>query len=296
MIDRLRKIYPSLLVYTEGYDDLDSKHKWFMTDKNEIIGIHQEELTSKDLLLLTTFLSPYNIKLQIATEEEKKWREIIYPTESSANVELQLNNPFRFVYFSIKKNQIDPILFKEVIHELFAKQVSILWDNEHEGVIIEEQTLYEDSISFEQIIDILMNDLYVKINFFVGPYTKGLKDIAQYHQSLKNIAKRVFTYSNKTVVTYIDAVPYLLVNQTDPDLRFDFCKTILQEYINDEETLKMIETYVQCNLNISETSKVLHMHRNSLQYRLDRFFEKTKLDVRQFPQAMTVYLTILAKK
>ena len=175
-------------------------------------------------------------------------------------------------------------------------QVPILWENGHEGIIIEEQTIYEDSISFEEIKDILMSDLYVKINFFIGSYKEGLEDIAQYYHSLTNAAKKVFIYTNKTVVTYIDAVPYLLINQTEPDLRSDIGKTVLQEYINDEETLKMIETFLQCNLNISETAKVLHMHRNSLQYRLDRFFEKTGIDVRQFHHAMTVYLALLARK
>ena len=43
----------------------------------------------------------------------------------------------------------------------------------HEGFIIEQQIIEEESISFEQIIDILMSDLYVKINFFVGTIHKG---------------------------------------------------------------------------------------------------------------------------
>ncbi|WP_391209656.1 PucR family transcriptional regulator [Psychrobacillus sp. L4] len=296
MINQLRKIYPSLCIYTAGFDDLDSNYKWFTTDKNEIIGFYEEELTAKDISLLTTFLLPYHIQFPIPTLEEKKWREVIYSTESSADAEFKSSNSYRFVYFSIQKNQIDPILFKEVIQELFAKQVSILWENGHEGVIIEEQTIYEDSISFEQIIDILMSDLYVKINFFVGPFKKNLKDVAQHYQSLTNVAKKVFIYSNKTVVTYIDALPFLLINQTEPDLRSDISQTILQETLTDEETLKMIEVFFQCNLNISETSKVLHMHRNSLQYRLDRFFEKTGIDVRQFHHAMAVYLAFLARK
>ncbi len=265
-----------------------------MTDENEIIGINEEELTSKDVSLLATFLLPYNINLPVPTDEEQKWRNAIHSTESNANFEIK--NPYRFIYFSIKKNQIDPIVFKDAIHELFANPVPILWENGHEGIIIEEQTIYEDSISFEEIKDILMSDLYVKINFFIGSYKEDLEDIAQYYHSLTNAAKKVFIYSNKTVVTYIDAVPYLLINQTEPDLRSDIGKTVLQEYINDEETLKMIETFLQCNLNISETAKVLHMHRNSLQYRLDRFFEKTGIDVRQFHHAMTVYLALLARK
>jgi sugar diacid utilization regulator len=296
MINQLRKIYSSLLVYSEGHDNLDHTYKWFMTVENEIIGIKEEELTTKDVSLLSTFLVPYNIKFPIPTDEEQKWRKVIHSTESSADFEFKLNNPYRFIYFSIKKNQIDPILFKDAIHELFVNRVPILWENGHEGIIIEERTIYEDSIPFEEIKDILMSDLYVKINFFIGSYREGLADIAQYYQSLINAAKRVFVYTNKTVLTYIDAVPYLLISQTEPDLRSDIGKTVLQEYINDEETLKMIETFLQCNLNISETAKVLHMHRNSLQYRLDRFFEKTGIDVRQFHHAMTVYLALLAKK
>jgi len=294
MINQLSKIYSSLLVYSEGHDNLDRTYKWFVTDENEIIGINEEELTSKDVSLLATFLLPYNINLPVPTDEEQKWRNAIHSTELSANFEIK--NPYRFIYFSIKKNQIEPIVFKDAIHELFANQVPIVWVNGHEGIIIEEQTVYEESISFEEIKDILMSDLSVKINFFIGSYKEGLEDIAQYYHSLTNAAKKVFIYTNKTVVTYIDAVPYLLINQTESDLRSDIGKTILQEYINDEETLKMIETFLQCNLNISETAKVLHMHRNSLQYRLDRFFEKTGIDVRQFHHAMTVYLALLTRK
>lgn len=294
MINQLRKIYSSLLVYSGGHDNLDRTYKWFLTGENEIIGIKEDELTTKDVSLLATFLLPYNINLPVPTDEERKWRNAIHSTESCANFEMK--NPYRFIYFSIKKNQIDPIVFKDAIHELFANPVPILWGNGHEGIIIEEQTVFEDSISFEEIKDILMSDLYVKINFFIGAYKEGLEDIAQYYHSLTNAAKKVFIYTNKTVVTYIDAVPYLLINQTEPDLRSDIGKTVLQEYINDEETLKMIETFLQCNLNISETAKVLHMHRNSLQYRLDRFFEKTGIDVRQFHHAMTVYLALLARK
>lgn len=294
MINQLRKIYSSLLVYSEGHDNLDSTYKWFVTGENEIIGINEEELTSKDVSLLATFLLPYNINLPIPTDEEQKWRNAIHSTESSANFEIK--NPYRFIYFSIKKNQIDPIIFKDAIHELFANPVPILWGNGHEGIIIEVQKVYEDSISFEEIKDILMSDLSVKINFYIGSYKEGLEGISQYYHSLLNAAKKVFIYTNNTVVTYIDAVPYLLINQTELDLRSDIGKTVLQEYINDEETLKMIDTFLQCNLNISETAKVLHMHRNSLQYRLDRFFEKTGIDVRQFHHAMTVYLALLARK
>lgn len=296
MINHLRKIYPSLVVYSEGQENLNRTFNWFVTGANEIIGIHKDELTAKDVSLLSAFLAPYNINLPIPTEEEQKWRNVIHSKESNTSNEIKLTNPYRFVYFSIKKNEIDPLEFKSAIHELFAKQVPILWENGYEGILIEEQSKSEESTSYEQIIDVLMSDLYVKINFFVGPYREGFEGINKHYHSLLNAAKRVFANSNKTVLTYIDAVPYLLIHQTEQDFRSEMSTTVLQVYKDDEETLKMIETFVQCNLNLSETSKALHMHRNSLQYRLDRFFEKTGIDIRQFHQAMTVYLALLARK
>lgn len=296
MINQLRKVFKSLLIYNEGMSNLDPKYKWFLADNHEIIGIHKEELTDKDASLLAAFLSPYNIKFPVLTEEEQKWNQLIHSTDADLKADFILDAPYRFVYFSIKKNQTNPTLFKDAIHDLFAKKVPILWENGHEGIIIEEKTQEEDSISFEQIIDILMSDLYVKINFFVGPFKEDLEGVSTYYQSIIDAAKIAVDYSNKAVMTYIEAVPYLFIDQTKEELRIEIGKTILQEYINDEETLKMIEAFVQCNLNVSETSKELHMHRNSLQYRLDRFQEKTGIDIRQFHQAMTVYLALLSRK
>lgn len=293
MIDQLKKIYTTLIVHKDGADQLASDYKWFSTDKEEIIGIRNDELSSKDISLLTAFLSPFQVKFPTPTIDERNWRNLIF---SADDKDWKPTNPFRFVYFSFNKNQIEPILFKDAIEALFDKQVPVLWENEHEGFIIEQEMMEEESISYEQIIDILMSDLYVKITFFVGPYKKDIENLTLHYESLTNIANRVFLYATKSVVTYIEAIPFLLTKQTDENLRLDISKTILQEYRQDEESIHMMETFFQCNLNLSETAKVLHLHRNSLQYRLDRFFEKTGIDIRQFNHAMTVQLALIARK
>ncbi|TWT27309.1 CdaR family transcriptional regulator [Planomicrobium sp. CPCC 101110] len=296
MIEQLRKIYPSLLVHTNENGNLDTSYKWYKTAANAIIGIQKAELADKDQALLAAFLVPYDIKFPPMTEDEQRWKKAIDQAEGPADSAFPVLTPYRFIYFSMNKNQITPVFFHEALQELFEKPVPILWENESEGIIIEEGSLSEDYPSYEQMIDILMSDLYVKITFFVGPYQKGFDSIRAYYHSVIRDAKKVFAYSDKTVITYIDAVPYLLIDQADPALRQALGKNVLQEFIDDEDTLKMLETFVQSNLNISETAKELHLHRNSLQYRLDRFFEKTGIDVRQFHQAMPVYLAMLAKK
>lgn len=294
MIQKLRKIYPSLIVYEEKHVNFKQNYKWFITNQNEVIGIDKKELVQKDASLLAVFLTPYDIQFPILTIEEQKWYDMIHSTDTPIDDELKQS--YRFVYFSMQENQIESSTFKDAIQELFSQQVPILWINGHEGIIIEEKTMLEERMNYDQIIDILMSDLYVKISFFVGPFLENVKNINHHYHSLIKAAQTVLSKSKNSVETYIDAVPYLLIDQSNPLLLDEMKQIILQEYLNDDDTLKMVETFVHLNLNMSETAKELYMHRNSLQYRIDRFYEKTGIDIRQFHQAMAVYLAILAKK
>lgn len=295
MINQLRKVFKSLLIYNEGSHQLDSNFKWFSTDQQEIIGIHQDELSVKDSAIIEAFLTPYNTQFPVLTAKEEMWHALIHSPEAIGTNPFEVVGSYRFISFSIKKDQTDPITFKDALHELFGKKLPILWRNGHEGIIIEENVQREDQISYEQIIDILMSDLYVKITFFVGSFKENLDGVHHYYQTVMEASKVAMHFSTNAVMTYAEVVPYLFINQMPETLRQEIGNTVLQDYIDDEETLKMIKTFVQCNLNVSETSKALHMHRNSLQYRLDRFYEKTGIELRQFHQAMTAYLAYIAK-
>lgn len=289
MIAKLREIFPSLIIYSPDENYISEKYQWFLTDDEQIIGILEESLQEKELSLLKMFLTPYNIKFPLETKKERKWKTIIQkPTKAD------FKGNYRFVYFSIQKQQIEPLYFKEAIQELFSKPIPILWRNEHEGIIVEELKADEEPIKYDQIIDILMSDLYVKINFFVGPYQNEIAYAHQYYQMITSGARAVFKFSSEEVITYIQAIPLLLIEQTPADFKEHIGKWVLQDSKEDQKTLHMIKTLVACNLNISETAKELYMHRNSLQYRLDRFHEKTGLDIRNFDEAMTAYLALMA--
>jgi DNA-binding PucR family transcriptional regulator len=73
-------------------------------------------------------------------------------------------------------------------------------------------------------------------------------------------------------------------------------KKVLSEYVlesfQDQELVNTINVFLQCNLNASLAAKKLYIHRNSLQYRIDRFIEKTGLDIRIFANATFAYLAI----
>ena len=97
-------------------------------------------------------------------------------------------------------------------------------------------------------------------------------------------------YPEQTVFPYNKLGIGRLIYQLPASL----CESFLQEVFLDEipdrlddETLLTINRFLQNNLNIAETSRQLHMHRNTLIYRLEQIEKRTGLDLRQFEDAMT---------
>lgn len=56
------------------------------------------------------------------------------------------------------------------------------------------------------------------------------------------------------------------------------------------ETIETILGFIDQDLNASKTAKALYMHRNTLNYRLDNFIDKSDINVRKFRGALAIYL------
>lgn len=293
MIDQLKTIFSSLISADEVDENDQLNYLWFISEQQEIVGILKTQISERELALLQTFLTPHHIQFPVITEKEMNWKAIVQ-NEEIPNIHTMKS--YRFVAFSFNRNQISPIQFKNALCELFAYEVPILWLNECEGIIIEDVEDVEDETSYKQMIDVLMSDLYVKIKFLVGSFNEDIEDAPGEYAFIQRAAQIVFQYANENVLSYIEAVPYYLIYEKDIERQQYLKGIILQELENDEEILKMIEAFIDSNLNMSETAKELHLHRNSLQYRIDRLYEKVGIDIRNFRHAMALYLILLVKK
>ena len=60
-----------------------------------------------------------------------------------------------------------------------------------------------------------------------------------------------------------------------------------------EETLTTINKFFENNLNVSETSRQLYVHRNTLVYRLEKLEKSTGLDIRKFDDALTFKIAMM---
>jgi hypothetical protein len=61
----------------------------------------------------------------------------------------------------------------------------------------------------------------------------------------------------------------------------------------DEETLNTLNKFFENNLNVSETSRQLFVHRNTLVYRIEKIQKSTGLDLRSFDDALTFKIALM---
>ena len=78
------------------------------------------------------------------------------------------------------------------------------------------------------------------------------------------------------------------------------CKIFIEEifgdnvpYDLDEETLNTLNKFFENNLNVSETSRQLFVHRNTLVYRIEKIQKSTGLDLRSFDDALTFKIALM---
>ena len=106
---------------------------------------------------------------------------------------------------------------------------------------------------------------------------------------------RIF-YAEKNVIAYSTLGIGRLIYQLPVNLCRIFIEEIFggnQVYDLDEETLTTINKFFENNLNVSETSRQLFIHRNTLVYRIEKLQKATGLDIRTFEDAMTFKIAMM---
>ena len=147
------------------------------------------------------------------------------------------------------------------------------------------------------IVDTLSTEALIRVQLaysFIITSLTGLPEAFR-ETSLALKVGKLF-YSEQTVFPYNELGIGRLIYQLPVSLCENFLKEIFGSDVPesfDEETLGTINRFFQNNLNIAETSRQLHMHRNTLIYRLEQIEKRTGLDVRLFKDAMTFKIAIM---
>lgn len=150
------------------------------------------------------------------------------------------------------------------------------------------------------ILDMLNTEVMAKVHVAYGTIVNEIKDVSRSYKEAKMALDvgRIF-YSNRNVIAYNNLGIGRLIYQ----LPMPLCKMFIKEIFGgkspddfDEETLVTINRFFDNNLNVSETSRQLYIHRNTLVYRLDKLQKITGLDIRIFEDAITFKIALMVVK
>ena len=150
------------------------------------------------------------------------------------------------------------------------------------------------------IVDMLNTEAMTKVHVAFGTIVNEIKEVSRSYKEAKMAMDvgKIF-YPDKNVIAYSRLGIGRLIYQ----LPLPLCKMFIKEIFDgrspdefDEETLQTINKFFENNLNVSETSRQLYIHRNTLVYRLDKLQKSTGLDLRVFEDAITFKIALMVVK
>ena len=150
------------------------------------------------------------------------------------------------------------------------------------------------------IVDTLQGEHYIKAVVGIGTPINNIKDLASSFKEAQIAMEvgKVFD-TEKQVISYDHLGIARLIYQLPTTLCEAFLREVFkQDSIDslDSETLFTIQRFFENNLNVSETSRGLFVHRNTLVYRLEKIKKLTGLDLRKFDDAIVFKVALMVKK
>lgn len=262
---------------------------WLEDDNQQPIGFIKEKLTERELLLLSVMFQSYQPLPLPKPGKEKQWADWLF------NQGAQPSNPqsVRMIHFSLEKRIEDIASFRDVWESVLGSSMLLLWTTPTQGIIISDGATEDDDPDYISFSEAIATDFYVDLTILIGAMHDINHSLTTFAWERSCFKAVLYGKTSKRVYYEYEAVPYLLIQSLPSDQRLQFLTRMLDPDLStDKELLKSLAVYFEHNLNISAASKALHMHRNSLQYRIDKLIERTHLDIRQFPQAVLMYITL----
>lgn len=168
-------------------------------------------------------------------------------------------------------------------------------------IVVRELTSTEteedlESIAF-MLVDMLGTEAMTQAWVSYSNVAEDLTQLANAYKEARTAMEigKIF-YAERNVFSYRRLGIGRLIYQ----LPVSLCEMFIQEIFGNEtlesidsETLTIIRTFFENNLNLSETSRQLYVHRNTLVYRFEKIQKKFGLDLRTFEDALTFKLAML---
>lgn len=212
----------------------------------------------------------------------------------------------RVIFIIETSHEKDSVALDNVRNLLGGKSRDFVTAVDEKNIIVVKELADKDgSRELEKMAKEMMEILRAeseddKIHIAYGTVVNDIKEVSKSYKEAKlalDVGKIFF--DEKDIVAYSTLGIGRLIYQ----LPIPLCKMFIKEIFEgkspdefDEETLTTINKFFENRLNVSETSRQLYIHRNTLVYRLDKLQKSTGLDLRVFEDAITFKIALMVVK
>ena len=219
---------------------------------------------------------------------------------------LHVETDAKRIVFIIETKNVKDTNALETVRTLFSSKTKdfITAVDEKNIILVKEvkpNETYDDmQKTAKVIVDMLNTEAMSSVNVAYGTIVNEIKEVSRSYKEAKlalDVGK-IF-YSDRKIIAYSNLGIGRLIYQ----LPIPLCKMFIKEIFDgkspdefDDETLTTINKFFENSLNVSETSRQLYIHRNTLVYRLDKLEKSTGLDLRVFEDAITFKIALMVVK
>lgn len=163
----------------------------------------------------------------------------------------------------------------------------------------ERESLKEAEKLAHVLSDTVSAETLCRVRTACGTLAASLREVSRsYKEARMALEVAEIFYSSRNVITYEELGIGRLIYQLPTPLCEMFLKEVFGDFDPerlDEEILSTVYQFMENSLNLSETSRQLFIHRNTLVYRLEKLQKNIGLDIRQFEDAMTFKIAMMVE-
>lgn len=219
---------------------------------------------------------------------------------------LHIDTEARRVVFIVETNrEKDGNELEKVRGYLGSKSKDFITAVDEKNIIVVKEVLENESYNdLNKTAEVILNLFHInddqEIHISYGTIVNEIKEVSRsYKEARMALDVGKIFFEERNIVAYSTLGIGRLIYQ----LPIPLCKMFIKEIFDgkspdefDEETLMTINKFFENSLNVSETSRQLYIHRNTLVYRLDKLQKSTGLDLRVFEDAITFKIALMVVK
>lgn len=278
---QLQTIYPqgmfsSIPTSDETILSLPIQNEWFHVSK--------ENLSTSEITLLETLYPEVNNKHLL---DNHIWYHYLFENKPLPTSE----RSFRVIQLKLKKESTNAKEWLTHFSKLINQVEDFFFIDNQTAILVEEKSeIISQKDELEGMLLTLENDFLIQANAYIGNFNESSHNFTAFFAEEKAIFSDYYQEQQKVFSFQDIAMDYLTKDKINAS---PVMLSLKESLTLDDEIKQIIQTLWIKQGNVTSTSKELYIHRNTLQYRLDKFYERFGLSLKDMKDLTLCYLLIV---